>query len=74
MLAPAVMFIESAIDSMKHVTPFIHAAQIRELASVGDAQWKALGVTNTEDLSFGYELGLQTMRVLIAGSADPRQL
>lgn len=74
MLAPAVMFIESAIDSMKHVTPFISAAQVHELAELGDDQVKALGVTNTDDFAIGYELGLQTMRVLIAGTPDPRSL
>ena len=68
MIAPAVMFIEIAADALPDVPPAIAAAQRRELRALGSARLEVLGVTAL-DSNFirGYELGLQTMRLVLAG-------
>jgi hypothetical protein len=62
MLEPAAMFIESAIDMLKDgsVPDVVRATQVKELQFA----------TGNHDPRFaqGYELGLQTARVILAGS------
>lgn len=60
MLVPAAMNIETAIDSMKHLPEWMRVDQRKELYS-------ALG-EKSEDFQQGYELGLATARVILAGS------
>jgi hypothetical protein len=70
MLSPAVMFIESAIDDLKNVPQNIADSQKRELYSLGDARAEKAGASGvTTDFTAGYVLGLQTARVILAGSA-----
>lgn len=61
MIIPAAMFIESAIDSLKDGSvPQSHLdAQLKEFRF-------ALG-SPSEDMQRGYQLGLQTARVLLQG-------
>lgn len=61
MLIPAAMNIESAMDEVKTLSEFMHTHQLHELES-------AVGGTS-QDFQRGYELGLQTARVILAGSA-----
>ena len=64
MIAPAAMMIESAIDQLKSSTAFLGhewvlPAQQKELAlAVPQA---------SSDFKAGYELGIQTARVLLSG-------
>jgi hypothetical protein len=70
MLSPAVMFIESAIDDLKNVPQFIADSQKRELTSLGAARAQKAGASGlTPDFTAGYVLGLQTARIILAGSA-----
>jgi hypothetical protein len=60
-LAPAAMFIESAADSLKTADPMMLQAQTKELETFGyTSDW--------ESLVDGYNLGLQTARMILAGS------
>lgn len=63
MISPAAMFIEAAVDSLKELKTsgnWIIAAQRKELhEAMGD---------QSPDFQAGYELGLQTARVLLAGN------
>ena len=70
MLSPAVMFIEAAIDDLKNVPQFIADSQKRELVSLGAPRAQKAGASGlTPDFTAGYMLGLQTARVILAGSA-----
>jgi len=64
MIAPAAMTIESAIDQLKSPTAFVGhewvlPAQQKELASAVPQA--------SNDFKAGYELGIQTARVLLSG-------
>ena len=62
MLIPAAMFIESAIDTLKNVPAADLADQLHELhEAVGD---------KPQDFQNGYQLGIQTARVLVAMSGE----
>lgn len=70
MIAPAVMWIESAADSLKSAPDFIRDSQMKELTSFGDARAKQIGASGvSDDFKKGYELGLQTARTVLATSA-----
>jgi hypothetical protein len=71
MQTPAVMFIESAVDSFKDPKyDKLKASQQQELTSFGDYRAQQLGATGlSNDFRKGYELGLSTARVILAGSA-----
>jgi hypothetical protein len=71
MLSPSVMFIESAVDSFKDPKfDQLKASQQKELTSFGDYRAQQLGATGlSDDFRKGYELGLSTARVILAGSA-----
>ena len=65
MLVPADSQIESAVDSLKQLTqdrPSLVAAQSQELHEALGAQ--------SEDFIKGYNLGLQTARVILATSPE----
>lgn len=72
MLSPAVMFIESAIDLMKkpdYMPDWLRQSQRKELLGIGDSRAIRAGATGlTGDFLAGYELGLATARVVLAGS------
>lgn len=69
MQAPAAMFIEAAADQLKKydITPnWIKQAQRKELTAFGSARAQELKATGlTEDFVIGYELGLETARVIL---------
>ena len=70
MLSPAAMFIESAVDNFKTVPEWLRKSQLSELQSFGDKRAQDFGASGlSDDFKKGYELGLQTARVIIAGSA-----
>jgi hypothetical protein len=73
MIAPAVMFIEMAIDVMKNpdiMPDWLRDSQRKELASLGPLRAQKAGASGlTDDFRAGYELGLATARVLLAQSA-----
>lgn len=69
MLSPAVMFIEQAIGNLKDIPEFIAKSQAKELNSLGDKRAEKAGASGlTDDFLAGYVLGLQTARVILAGS------
>ena len=72
MLAPAVMFIESAIDTMKspdYMPEWLQESQLKELNSLGAARAQKVGASGlTDDFRAGYELGLATARTILGGS------
>lgn len=82
MQIPAAMFIESAADSLKTLTDFVRKDQQKELSSFGDVRAQAIGASGlSDDFRKGYELGLQTARTVVAGSAaliikgvDPKEV
>lgn len=75
MISPSVMWIEAAQDMLKSLSDATREGQQRELTSFGDARAQQLGASGlSDDFRKGYELGLQTMRVCVATSGDPRQL
>lgn len=66
MMAPPAALIEAASDALAKVPPFIRTAQQKELAEFGDTKAKEWGATGiSADFQIGYELGLQTARVVI---------
>lgn len=70
MLAPAVMFIEMAQDSIKGVPTWLLEDQQLELSSFGDVRVKQFGASGlTSDFRSGYQLGIQTARMVLAASA-----
>lgn len=69
MQSPSVMFIEMAAAMLKDVPVFIQQSQRKELRSFGDTRAKAIGASGiSDDFRVGYELGLQTARVLLMGN------
>jgi hypothetical protein len=60
MVVPAAMFIEVAIDMLKSLSPQQLADQRKEFCEATQ------GTETSEDLQHGYEIGLQTMRYLLA--------
>ncbi|HEX5426630.1 MAG TPA: hypothetical protein VFW94_24130 [Candidatus Acidoferrales bacterium] len=61
MIYPAAMFIEMGQDSLTGLSEEQRAHQMKELFS-------AIGVKTTGEFGDGYLLGLQTARVILAGS------
>lgn len=71
MQSPPVMFIESAVDTFKSLPDWIRQSQQRELTSFGDVRAQEFGANGlSNDFRKGYELGLQTARVVIMGSVE----
>lgn len=73
MIIPAAMNIEAAVDSMATVAAEMKADQTKELvAAMGAQTTKKLGVRFPPSGTFitGYQLGLQTARMLLAGSVE----
>lgn len=69
MQIPAVMFIEAAAEGLGRLTTFVQQDQQRELTCFGDERAQELGASGlSSDFRKGYELGIQTARVIIAGS------
>jgi hypothetical protein len=69
MISPAVMFIEMAMDSLKHENPTWLERQQKELSSFGESRAKQLGATGlSDDFRKGYELGLEVARVYLRGN------
>lgn len=67
MLAPNVEQIEIAARQLKDVKDFVKEAQMKELRSFGDARAQEVGASGcTTDFKKGYELGVQTARVVVA--------
>lgn len=60
MIVPAAEFIEIAVDQVKQLPKAQLAGQLEEL---GDA----LGQGTSPDLRLGYQIGLQTARVVLQG-------
>ena len=84
MVIPAVMFIESAIDVLKTRDANHVGRELKEFDSLGlrlaDVQTR-IGDLVLSDAQKGYLIGLETARVILAGSAlllkagiDPEQL
>jgi hypothetical protein len=70
-ISPSVMMIEMAADDLKNRDPLLVQSQIRELSSFGDTRAQRLGATGMSiDFAKGYELGLQTARILIRGNVN----
>jgi hypothetical protein len=68
-LAPSVMFIEMAQDSLHNADPRMLASQEAELKSFGDVRAQEIGAKGiSSDLRIGYMLGLQTARMILASS------
>lgn len=71
MLVPAAMHLEAAADMLKSVPQWVRDDQQKELSCFGDARAQALGASGlSDDFRKGYELGIQTARAIIAGSAE----
>ncbi len=67
--SPGVMFIESAIDSLKNADPAMLVSQAKELHSLGDVRAQETGASGiTNDFQAGYKLGLETARMILRGS------
>jgi hypothetical protein len=67
MQAPPAGLIEQAADEIVDVNQEIRGAQLHELLSFGDQRAKAIGASGVSgDFIRGYELGIQTMRVMIS--------
>lgn len=66
MQVPAVAFIEMAADHLTQVPKGIVEDQRRELREFGNGRAREIGATGlTEDFVRGYELGLETARMLL---------
>jgi deoxyxylulose-5-phosphate synthase len=64
---PSAEMILTAADSLKKLSISFREDQIRELEKCGPFLAKGLGTTELSiDLKIGYELGLQTARIMIA--------
>lgn len=77
MIIPAAMFIESAVDRVVRLSAEQRDAQRKELhVAMGDPTLVQLGasVPMHEDFVAGYQLGLETMRVLILTTPNPSKL
>jgi len=71
MLSPNAENIETASDQLKgkQIPDFISKSQLKELGSYGDVRAQSLGASGlSKDFQAGYELGLQTARVVISQS------
>ena len=73
MLVPAVMFIEAAASDILSAHPSIpdwmKKDQMSELNSFGETRAQSLGASGlSDDFKKGYELGIATARVVIAGN------
>ncbi|MGH3430886.1 MAG: hypothetical protein ACRDQZ_25510 [Mycobacteriales bacterium] len=71
MQSPSAMFIESAADRLREPggISWLRGSQQKELTSFGDARARELGASGvSDDFRKGYELGLETARVVIRGS------
>ena len=71
MLIPAAMQIESAVDMLKKLPESVQTGQKRELYSaMGASTASQLGVSFpiTPEFEAGYALGLETARVVLAGT------
>jgi hypothetical protein len=64
MIIPADSTIEEAVDSLKQLNQSIRDEQRRQLRA-------ALGIRASEEFENGYELGLQTARMLVANGPAP---
>jgi len=72
MQAPPAGLIEQAADEIVDVKQDIRGAQLQELLSFGDQRAKDIGASGVSgDFIRGYELGLQTMRVMISHLPGP---
>lgn len=73
MVIPAAMNVEIALDALPKVEQRWRDKQLEELsAGVGASSAQALGVTFplSDEFKRGYELGVQTARNMVAGSAE----
>jgi hypothetical protein len=71
MLSPNASQIETAVDTLMSVSNFVRESQQKELTSaMGAPTLEKIGSTYplTHDFRLGYELGLQTARIVIAES------
>jgi hypothetical protein len=74
---PSVSFIEMAIDSLKTLPEDVRNQQTNELVMLGPERVDRLGAHLGDDFEKGYELGIQTMRIMIllmAPGMDARSL
>lgn len=70
-MSPNAEDIERACDDLKSLSDFMKKSQMKELTSaMGASTLEKLGSTFplTEDFRKGYELGLQTCRIVLRGS------
>lgn len=68
MISPAVMFIETAANTLKNMDQSdpIRSSQYHELQSFGNERAKRMGATGlSDDFMLGYTLGIETARVLL---------
>lgn len=75
MVIPSAMNVESALDGLRRLSAEIQEDQRKELHSaVGGGVAANLGVAYplTSEFNAGYQLGLQTARVMIHGSTEVR--
>ena len=69
MQAPNAETIEEAAGQLPTLPEWFRQAQRQEVSSFGDERAKGIGASGvTNDFWTGYELGLQTARLVIAGS------
>lgn len=69
MVIPGVGVIEEAADSLTRVAQSIREWQRKQLGSFGASRAQSIGASGlSEDFQVGYELGLETARVLLSGS------
>lgn len=67
--SPAAMFIEAAATSFHQADLIMLDSQQKELTAFGDERVRELGVKGlNNDFRMGYALGLQTARMIMAGS------
>lgn len=64
MQVPSVMFIEMAVDTLKTREAWIVTHELKEFNMLGDPAKKP--PESLTDLEYGYLLGLETARVLLA--------
>lgn len=71
MIVPAAMNIESAAEILiSSLHDQVRESQQKELSSFGDERAKSLGATGlSNDFRKGFELGIETARAVLAGSA-----
>lgn len=70
MIAPNVEMIEEAAGQIGQLPISLAGAQLRELGAFGAERAKEIGAAGLSvDFQIGYQLGLQTARSILAGSA-----